>query len=61
MAKCGMCKANGEARKAIEQGGVSVNDAKVSDVDFRITEDMLAGEGILVKKGKKSFHRFLLA
>ena len=61
MAKCGMCKSNGEARKAIEQGGVSVNDAKVSDVDFRITEDMLAGEGILVKKGKKSFHRFLLA
>ena len=61
MTKAGMTKSNGEARKAIQQGGVSVNDEKVADPDLRFTEEMLAGEGTVVKKGKKTFHRFVIA
>ena len=61
MTKVGMTKSNGEARKAIQQGGVSVNDEKVADPDFRFTEEMLAGEGAVVRKGKKTFHRFAAA
>ncbi len=60
MAKCGLCKSNGEARKNVEQGGVSVNDQKITDVNYVITADMLAGDGVIIKKGKKSFHRIVL-
>ena len=61
LARAGLCKSNGEARKTIQQGGVTVNDEKVTDVDFRFTPEMLSGEGALVRKGKKSYHRFKLA
>ncbi len=60
MARSGMCKSNGEARKAVEQGGVTVGEEKISNTDFRITKEMLAGEGIVVRKGKKTYHRFVL-
>ncbi|HIS02727.1 MAG TPA: tyrosine--tRNA ligase [Candidatus Pullichristensenella avicola] len=61
LARAGLCKSNGEARKTVQQGGVTVNDEKVTDVDFRFTPEMLSGEGALVRKGKKSYHRFKLA
>ena len=61
LARTGLCKSNGEARKTIQQGGVTVNDEKVTDVDFHFTPEMLSGEGALVRKGKKSYHRFKLA
>ena len=57
--KVGLCKSNGEARKTIQGGGLYIGDEKVQDVDFRVTEDMLAGDGLLVRKGKKSYHRFV--
>jgi tyrosyl-tRNA synthetase len=38
-------------------GGLSVNDEKVTDVEARITPEMLAGDGLLIRKGKKSYHR----
>jgi len=59
MAKAGLTKSNGEARKAVQQGGVSVNDEKVSDPDFKFTEEMLR-KGVIVKKGKKTFHKFAI-
>jgi len=61
VAKCGLCKSNGEARKTIQQGGLYIGEEKVSDVEFRVTADMLKGEGLLVRKGKKAYHRFQLA
>ena len=61
LARAGLCKSNGEARKTIQQGGVTVNDEKVTDVDFHFTPEMLSGEGALVRKGKKTYHRFKLA
>ena len=60
LAKCGLCKSNGDARKNVEQGGISVNDEKVTDVDFRITPELLGTEGVIVRKGKKTFHRIKL-
>ena len=48
-----------EGRRAIEQGGVSVDGEKVTDVKTLITKEHL-GAGILVKRGKKSFMKFVL-
>ena len=48
-----------EGRRAIEQGGVSVDGEKVTDVKALITKDQLEG-GILVKRGKKSFMKYVL-
>ena len=61
VAKCGLCKSNGEARKTIQQGGLYIGEDKVTDVEYRVTADMLKGEGLLIRKGKKAYHRFQLA
>ena len=61
MAKAGMTKSNGEARKAVQQGGVYVGDEKITDPDYKFTADQLSGDGVLVKKGKKTFQKFHLA
>lgn len=49
-----------EARRLVMQGGVSVNDEKVTAVDQSFTKEQLT-EGIIVKKGKKVFHRIVLS
>lgn len=55
---CGeMCKSRSEARRAVEQGGVSVNDEKVTDIKLSFTKDAFADE-FIVKKGKKNFCKF---
>ena len=59
VAKVGLCKSNGEARKTIQAGGLYIGDEKVTDIDFRVTPEMLEGDGLLVRKGKKSYHRFV--
>ncbi|MEE1200846.1 MAG: tyrosine--tRNA ligase [Christensenellales bacterium] len=60
MTKAGMTKSNGEARKAVQQGGVTLGDTKVTDPDQRLTPELLKGDGVLVRKGKKTFHTFVL-
>ena len=60
-AKGGLFKSNGEARKAIQQGGLYIGDDKVTDEDFRITADMLKGDGLLIRRGKKAYHLLKLA
>ena len=54
-----MVPSKSEGRRAIEQGGVSIDGEKVTDVRALITKEQLEG-GILVKRGKKSFNRFIL-
>ena len=51
---CGLCASNGEARRLVQQGGISVNDAKVTAADAVFEKDAFAGDGIVIKKGKKS-------
>lgn len=54
-----MTKNRSEARRAIEQGGVSVCDIKISDVKAAYTkEEIAAAENFVVQKGKKTFHKF---
>lgn len=60
MIKAGMIKSNGEGRRLIQQGGISVNDEKITDVFTAVSKDDIAN-GIVVKKGKKVFHKFTLA
>ncbi len=49
-----------EARRAVEQGGVSVKGEKVSDVKTSYTKEDIAAEEFIVKKGKKSFKKILV-
>ena len=60
MVACGLAGSNGEARRLVQQGGVFVNDEKVPDHTFAVTGDMLK-EGIKIRKGKKVFHKAVLA
>lgn len=48
----------GEGRRLIQQGGVSVNDEKITDVAYMVSADALR-EGIIIKKGKKVYHRVI--
>ncbi len=57
MVKAGIIKSKGEGRRLIIQGGVSVNDEKATDPNMSFTTDDFSNE-IIVKKGKKVFHKF---
>ncbi len=56
---CGLAKSKGDARRLIEGGGVYAGDEKVSDPNAVLTEAQLK-EGVLLKKGKKSYKKVLL-
>ena len=60
MVTCGLAPSNKQARQLVEQGGVFVNDEKVPAVTFQVTEAMLK-EGVKIRKGKKVFHKAILA
>ena len=60
MLKCGLVPSKKEARRLIEQGGVELDGAKVTDVAASVTAEQLSGEGVTIKKGKKVFHRAVL-
>ena len=55
------CTSNGDARRNIEQGGVTVDDVKVSDCKLILDNDKLKKEGVVIKKGKKNFIRVVLS
>ena len=57
MVKCGLAPSRKEARRLVEQGGVEVNGEKASDPTIRFDGGTFAGEGLILKKGKKVFHR----
>ena len=59
LVKAGLVKSNSEARQNINQGGVSLNGEKVTDVFLSVPADALR-EGVLLKRGKKSFAKILL-
>ena len=60
MVTCGLAPSNKQARQLVEQGGVFVNDEKVPAATFQVTEEMLK-EGVKIRKGKKVFHKAILA
>ena len=59
MVACGLAASNGEARRLIQQGGVSIDDEKITDPAFTVTADALK-DGVKIRKGKKVFHKAIL-
>ena len=60
MVKAGLCKSLGEGRRLIAGGGVYVNDDKVTEPDQEVSEKDFGTEGLMIRKGKKAFHRIVL-
>jgi tyrosyl-tRNA synthetase len=54
-----MAPSKGEAKRLIQQGGISVNDEIISTLDKTFTKSELA-EGLKIRKGKKHFHKAIL-
>lgn len=50
----------GEGRRLVQQNGLTVNDEKVTDPNMAVSADMFANDGMIVKKGKKVYHRIVL-
>ena len=59
LVKAGMVPTRSEGRRAIEQGGVSIDGEKITDVKYTVAKDALTGEGVVLKKGKKKFNKVL--
>lgn len=59
LTKAGLTSSNGEARRLIKQGGISLDDVKVTDFRYEVDPAQLR-EGIVVKKGKKVYHKLIL-
>ena len=53
----GLCPSRGEARRLVQQGGVTIDDVKVASIDESLARERFEGDGIIVRKGKKVFHR----
>ena len=60
LCKAGLVQSRSEGRRAIEQGGVTLGNEKVTDVKAAFGKDTFAGEGAVVKRGKKNFRRIIL-
>ena len=59
MVKAGLAPSKGEARRLVQQGGITVNDQKVTDIAASLDEAALT-DGVVIKKGKKVFHKVTL-
>ena len=57
LVKCGLISSKGEGRRLITQNGISVDDVKVSDVFLEIKEDDFTDNELVIKKGKKVYHK----
>lgn len=55
----GLTATRSEARRAVEQGGVSIDGEKVSDIKATFTPEDMSGEGFVLKRGKKNFCKIL--
>ena len=60
LVKCGLAASKGEARRLVQQGGVSVNDEKVTAIETTFSCEQFTGDGVVIKKGKKVFHKAVL-
>ena len=58
--KSGLVTSRSEGRRAVEQGGVTVDGEKVADFKQSYTKEQLTGDGIIVKRGKKNFRRVVV-
>ncbi len=59
LVKAQLAKSNGEAKRLIQQGGISVNDEKVADFAMTLGLDKITSEDVIIKKGKKVFYKIV--
>ncbi len=57
LVSAGLCATRSEARRNVQQGGVTVADEKVTDVAAAYDKDFFAGDGVMVRRGKKAFKK----
>ncbi len=57
LVKTGLVATRSEGRRAIEQGGVSVDGEKVTDIKYVLTKEQLSGDGVVLRRGKKKFKK----
>ena len=60
LVKSGLVPSKSEARRAVQQGGVAVDGEKVEDIHATFAGEDMAGEGIVLKKGKKNFRKIVM-
>ena len=60
LVRSGLCASKSEARRNIQQGGVTVDDVKITDISKRYSADELK-KGIVVRRGKKNYNKVILA
>lgn len=58
--KSNLASTRSDGRRAIEQGGVSIDGEKVTDIKFMVVKENLEGDGIVIKRGKKKFAKVIL-
>ncbi len=58
--KCKLIPSKGEGKRLIQQGGISVDDAKITDMFHKVTKDAFDKGHVIIKKGKKVFHKVTL-
>ena len=56
----GIAKSNSAARKLVEQNAVSINDEKVTDVNYALRAEDIPADGLMIRSGKKTYHRIML-
>ena len=57
---CGLAPSKGEGRRLVQQGGVSINGEKVTAIDYTVGESDFTDGEVIIKKGKKVFHRAVI-
>ena len=60
LVKSGLVPSKSEARRAVQQGGTSVDGEKVTDIAVIYGQEVFEKEGIVLKKGKKNFRKIVL-
>ncbi len=60
-AEVGLTKSRGEARRMLQQGGIYINDTRVDAVDATLSATDVTADGILLRAGKKRYHRLVVA
>ena len=60
LVRTGLAGSKGEARRLIDQGGLTIDDVKVTQATKILTSEELSGNGVMMRKGKKGVHRVVV-
>ncbi len=60
LVKCGLAASRARPAVLVQQGGVTVNDTKVDAIETTFGCEQFTGDGVVIKKGKKVFHKAVL-